>query len=45
MMKTKQYYYMTDHTCAVYAENEIEFLWAIESSADCDENHIRQLHD
>ena len=36
---------MIDHTGAIYTKNDIEHLWPIRSSVDCDENHIGQLHD
>lgn len=36
---------MTDHMSLVYAENDIELSWLIESSVDYDENHIEQLRE
>lgn len=36
---------MTDHTSAIYVENDTKLLWPIKSSANYDENQIEQLHD
>ena len=38
LMKTGQDNYVTDRKDAVYAENEIELLWLIESGTIYDEN-------
>ena len=36
---------MTDHTCAVYDENDIELFWLITLGVDSDGNQIGQLCD
>ena len=36
---------MTDHTGAIYVENETELSWSIGSGVVYDENHIGQLRD
>ena len=38
LMKTRQDNYVTDRKDAVYAKNEIELLWLIESGTIYDEN-------
>ena len=45
MMETRYDNDVIDRTGAVYVENKTNLLWSIESSADCDENQIRQLRD
>lgn len=40
MMKTRWDNDMTDHTCAVYDENDIELFWPIGLGVDNDENQI-----
>ena len=38
MIKTREDNNVTDHTGAVYVENDIKLSWSIRSSAICDEN-------
>ena len=45
MMKTREDNDMTDHTSAIYVENEIELLWPIKLGMACDENQIGQWLD
>ena len=45
MMKTRHDNDLTDHTGAVYIENNTKLSWSIESSVVCDENQIGQLRD
>ena len=41
MMKTRQDNDVTDHTGAIYVENNIELSWPIESGVVYDKNQIR----
>lgn len=36
---------MSDHTGAVYIDNDIELSWSIGPGVDYDESQIGQLHD
>ena len=44
-MKTRQDNYVTDRTCVVYAENDIELSLSIRSGTIHDKNQKRQLQD
>ena len=44
MMKKIQDNDMTDCISAIYAKNDIEFLWSIGLSVDCDEDQIGQVY-
>ena len=45
IIKTRQDNNVKGCNGAIYAKNDIELSWSIESGADCDKNQIGQLHD